>query len=77
MSRQPGARRIDYTPGPAARAAMTAAAARFPDHNPQDLIDRLVIAGSSALLHEHWKPPALSGRNRHYWHPKARRHDEE
>ena len=59
--------RIDYMPGPAAVQAMDAAAKLVPKDRPQDLIDRLVIIGASALAVEHWKPPQLYGVGRDQW----------
>ena len=58
--------RIDYMPGPAALEALDLAAAMFPDR-PQALIDRLVICGLSALMHRHWHPPYLGGKDRDKW----------
>ena len=69
--RRPGGRRLDYAPGPAARAALDAAAAKWPDLSQQALIDLLLINGESALSHEHWRPTELLGRNRQKW--RARR----
>lgn len=59
--------RVDYMPGPAALEALEAAQALHPDCNTQALIDRLVITGLSALVHGHWEPPRLYGRNRERW----------
>ena len=59
--------RVDYMPGPAAVEALQAAQRLFPNSNTQALIDRLVITGLSALVHGHWKPPPLYGRNRDAW----------
>lgn len=71
MSRRPGALRIDYLPGPRARAVLTEAQTQFPEFGLLDLIDYFLINGHSALMHNHWRPAALSGRNRNYWHPPA------
>ena len=59
--------RVDYMPGSAAVEALQAAQGLFPNSNTQALIDRLVITGLSALVHGHWKPPPLYGRNRDVW----------
>lgn len=59
--------RVDYMPGPAALSALEMAQAMHPDSNTQALIDRLVITGLSALLHGHWQPPRLYGRDRDGW----------
>ena len=59
--------RIDYTPCPAALEALQAARKLHPDHITQRLIDRLVIVGLSALVHGHWEPPKLHGRDRDAW----------
>ena len=59
--------RVDYMPGRAAVEALQAAQGLFPNSNTQALIDRLVITGLSALVHGHWKPPPLYGRNRDAW----------
>ena len=59
--------RVDYMPGPAALAALQAARRLHPDCNIQRLIDRLVITGLSALVHGHWEPPKLYGRDRERW----------
>jgi hypothetical protein len=59
--------RVDYMPGPAALEALEAAQALHPDCNTQALIDRLVITGLSALVHGHWEPPRLYGRDRERW----------
>lgn len=59
--------RVDYMPGPAALEALEAAQALHPDCNTQALIDRLVITGLSALVHGHWAPPRLYGRDRERW----------
>ena len=59
--------RVDYTPGPAALEALEVAQALHPDCNTQALIDRLVITGLSALVHGHWQPPRLYGRDRERW----------
>ena len=59
--------RVDYMPGPAALEALEAAQALHPDCNAQALIDRLVITGLSALVHGHWQPPKLYGRDRERW----------
>lgn len=59
--------RVDYMPGPAAVEALTRAQAMFPEANTQALIDRMVITGLSALMHGHWRPPALYGRDRDRW----------
>jgi hypothetical protein len=59
--------RVDYMPGPAAVEALKAAQGLYPNSNTQALIDRLVITGLSALVHGHWKPPPLYGRNRDVW----------
>ena len=60
-------KRIDWMPGKAAQAVLSAAEARFPQLGQQALIDKLVICGWSALEHEHWQEPALHGRNRDRW----------
>jgi hypothetical protein len=59
--------RVDYMPGPAALEALEAAQALHPDCNTQALIDRLIITGLSALVHGHWEPPRLYGRDRERW----------
>lgn len=59
--------RVDYMPGPAALEALQVAGDMFPDANAQALIDRLVITGLSALVHGHWEPPRLYGRDRARW----------
>jgi hypothetical protein len=59
--------RIDYMPCPAALEALQAAQRLHPEHITQRLIDRLVITGLSALVHGHWEPPKLYGRNRERW----------
>ena len=59
--------RVDYMPGPAAVEALKAAQGLYPNSNTQALIDRLVITGLSALVHGHWKPPPLYGRDRDAW----------
>jgi len=59
--------RVDYMPGPAALAALEVAQQHFPGNNTQALIDRLVITGLSALVHGHWQPPRLYGRDRDGW----------
>jgi len=59
--------RIDYMPGPAALQALEAAQALHPKDNTQALLDRLCIVGLSALVHRHWAPPWLHGRNRERW----------
>ena len=59
--------RVDYMPGPAALEALQTAQGLFPNSNTQALIDRLVITGLSALVHGHWKPPPLYGRDRDAW----------
>lgn len=63
--------RVDYTPGPAAAEALAAMTDEYPGDNTQALIDRLVIAGASALLHQHWQPPSLHGSNRAKWRAPA------
>lgn len=59
--------RIDYMPGSAAFDALGMAAAMFSDMRPQALRDKLVITAVSALAHQHWRPPALWGRDRDAW----------
>jgi len=61
--------RIDYMPGPAAVQALSVAGEVYPDHTQSALIDRLVIVGLSALMHEHnaWRAPYLPGRLRNRW----------
>ena len=59
--------RIDYMPGNAALDALGQAGAMFPNTRPQALLDKLVITAVSALAHEHWRPPALWGRDRDAW----------
>jgi len=59
--------RVDYMPGPAALEALQAAQRLHPHSNAQALIDRLVITGLSALMHGHWEPPKLYGRDRESW----------
>jgi len=59
--------RIDYMPGAAALDALALASDRFPNMNRQALIDRLVIVAMSALNHEPWRPPHLSGHDRDRW----------
>lgn len=65
--RRADAPRIDYTPGPAARASLDAAAAKWPELSQQALIDKLLICGLSALQHQPWTPPAMPGRDRTKW----------
>ena len=48
-------------------AALEAAQVLHTDCNTQALIDRLVITGLSALVHGHWEPPRLYGRDRELW----------
>ena len=59
--------RIDYMPGSAAFDALGVAGAMFPNLRTQALIDKLVITAVSALAHQHWRPPALWGRDRDAW----------
>lgn len=59
--------RLDYMPCPAALEALEAAQALYPDASAQALLDRLVITGLSALVHEHWRPPPLLGKSRDGW----------
>lgn len=60
--------RIDYMPGPAAIEALDAAGKLFPHFtSQQDLIDKLVITGLSALCHDHWRAPVLLGKDRNKW----------
>ena len=59
--------RIDYMPGSAAFEALGVAGAMFPNLRTQALIDKLVITAVSALAHQHWRPPALWGRDRDDW----------
>lgn len=54
-------------PGAAAVQALVIARDNFPGLNTQALVDKLVICGVSALLHEHWKPPWLHGGRRDRW----------
>lgn len=65
--------RIDYAPGKAAQEAIAEVAQRFPQwDNQQDLLDRLILTGASALLHEHWAPPRLFEQSRHRWRWKKK-----
>ena len=64
---KPNRPRVDYTPGPAAVEALQAAQEMHPEDNTQALLDRLVITGLWALVHGHWQPPRLYGRNRERW----------
>lgn len=59
--------RIDYRPGKAAQEAIERARTRYPETRLQDLIDRLLITGLSALEWPHWTPPPLLGRKRDRW----------
>ena len=59
--------RIDYMPGGAALDALGLASAMFPNLRTQALLDKLVITAVSALTHEHWRAPALWGRDRDAW----------
>jgi hypothetical protein len=59
--------RIDYMPGCAAVEALHIASERFPALRTQALIDKLLICGLSALVHQHWKPPMLYGKSREGW----------
>jgi hypothetical protein len=59
--------RIDWVPGPAATRALQEAEQLFPRLKRQEVIDKLVISGLSALTYVAWTPPQLSGRNRHRW----------
>jgi len=59
--------RIDWMPGPAALDALKEAEEKWPSLNRQALIDKLVLCGLSALLHEHCTPPAMHGNNRYRW----------
>ena len=65
--------RIDWMPGPAALGALKDAEQRWPHLNRQAVIDKLVVCGLSALLHEHWTPPAMHGSNRYRWQPPRTR----
>ena len=66
--------RIDYMPGATALEALQEAQELHPRDNTQALIDRLVITGLSALVHGHWQPPKLYGRDRERWQlPEALR----
>lgn len=67
MSKQPR-HRIDYMPGPAVLKALDEAAKQFPQFKSrQDLIDKLVLTGWSALNFDHWRPPMLYGTDRDRW----------
>lgn len=59
--------RVDYMPSPAALEALELAQALHPKDNTQALIDRMVIVGLSALMHERWEPPRFYARNRKQW----------
>ena len=59
--------RIDYMHGSAVIDALGIAAAMFPDTRSQALLGRLVITAVSARAHQHWRPPALWGRDRDTW----------
>ena len=62
--------RVDYMPGAAALQALQAAQELYPKANTQALIDRMVITGLSALVHNkwqpNWQPPSLWG-HRDLW----------
>lgn len=53
--------RVDYMPGAAALQALQTAQELYPKANTQELIDRMVITGLSALVHNKWQPPNLWG----------------
>lgn len=59
--------RVDYMPGAAAATALGLAAEMYPQLRTQELIDKLVITGLSALRHKSWQPLYLSGRDRDKW----------
>ena len=59
--------RVDYMPGAAAAMALELAAEMYPRLRTQEIIDKLVITGLSALRHKLWHPPYLSGRDRDKW----------
>ena len=59
--------RLDYMPGVAACNALALAAEMYPNLRTQALIDKMVITGVSALHYQHWKPPALYGKDRDKW----------
>lgn len=63
--------RLDYMPCPAAVAALQAAQDLYPQASAQALIDRLVITGLSALVHDHWRPPHLHGKRDAWKLPKG------
>jgi hypothetical protein len=64
-------------PGKAAEEALEIAKERFPNMRTQDLIDKLVLCGLSALTWAHWTPPALFGRNRDKWRlPESARQED-
>jgi hypothetical protein len=56
-------------PGRAALDALKIAKEKYPALGKQELIDKLVICGLSALLHQHWQPPSLYGKDRDKWPP--------
>lgn len=60
-------RRIDWMPGLAAAEALEIAEAMWPRLRRQEVIDRLVITGLSALKHEPWQPPHFVGFDRDAW----------
>lgn len=65
--------RVDYMPCQAAIEALQAAQKIYTKANMQALIDRLVITGLSAVVHEKWEPPCLWGK-RERWQLPANLH---
>ena len=63
--------RIDYMPGTAALDALALAEDMYPNLRTQALIDRMVIAGVSAIQHsaqyKPWQPPSMWGTDRDKW----------
>lgn len=59
--------RVDWMPGPAALRALGIAEEMWTGLRRQDVIDRLVLTGLSAVLHEPWREPVLQGRSRYRW----------
>lgn len=60
--------RIDWMPGGAALDALSLAQRMWTGLSRQDVIDRLVITGLSAVLYEPWREPILRGGSRHRWY---------
>lgn len=59
--------RIDWVPGGAALQSLEIGERLWPHLRRQEVIDRLVITGLSALQHPPWRPPALPGQDRDRW----------